>query len=179
MAAQQIFDLFRRDVLAAANDDLFDAPGDAHITALIYRRLIAGVQPAVGVNRFRGRLAVVVVAPHHIVTATTKLAGDIRGARVAGRRIDDLDFDFGQRPPKILDACRGDHFRAQLALVGGIGEAWEPAGAHAPGERQRVRDPGARLLGRFRPPAAAVRQQVTAGTLYDRPDPAGAVPELL
>ncbi len=57
---------------------------------------------------------------------------------------------------------RLNHLDRQIALCGRIGEAAHTMVAHAPCERQLVRESGALLLGRLLRFAAAVREQATA-----------------
>ena len=51
MRAQHVFDFLRRDVLAAADDDVLDAAGDPDAAVRVDRRLIAAPQPAIGRDR--------------------------------------------------------------------------------------------------------------------------------
>src|SRR5262249_58330121 len=70
--AQPVFDLLRRDVLAAADDQVLDAAGDPEIAVGIHARFVAGVQPAFVVDcRLRGGV-VVVVRLHHVVAAAAQ-----------------------------------------------------------------------------------------------------------
>jgi hypothetical protein len=63
-----------------------------------------------------------------------------------------------------VDALSLDDLDRQALCAFGSGNRVTPWPAHAPGERQLVRELGARLLGRFLRPAAA-REQVIAGSL--------------
>src|SRR6185295_17636552 len=74
MLEHRVLDLGREEILAAADDHLFHAPGDLKITARIHATEVAGVEPAFGVYGVRGGFGVVVVAAHHIVAADADLA---------------------------------------------------------------------------------------------------------
>ncbi len=50
MLEQQAFDFDDRNVLAAADDHVLGAPGNAHIAVAVDAREIAGVEPAVGIG---------------------------------------------------------------------------------------------------------------------------------
>ena len=74
MREQELLDLARVNVLAAADDHVLDPPGDAVIAVGLPQGQVARVQPTVGVDR-RGRgFGIVVVAEHHDVAAGAKLA---------------------------------------------------------------------------------------------------------
>ena len=45
---QDLVDLARRDLLAAAVDDLFEATCEAEVALVVLRALVAGANPAVG-----------------------------------------------------------------------------------------------------------------------------------
>src|SRR5581483_10766332 len=94
--AQQVFDFLRRDVLAAANDDVLDAARDAHVTFRVHRRLIARPQPSILVNRRVRRFGVAVITLHHVVTAHTQLARFAGTDFFVSHRVNDLYLHFGQ-----------------------------------------------------------------------------------
>ena len=70
MLAQAILDLFRRDVLAAPNDQILDAARDSYEAVVANARFVSRVQPAVGVDGGTRCFGVVVVPLHHVVAAT-------------------------------------------------------------------------------------------------------------
>ena len=81
VAQQEVLDLGRVGVEAADDEHVLDAPDDAQVAVGVERAEVAGVQPAVGVDRGRGRLGVVEVAAHHGLAAHDDLA------RLAGRGV--------------------------------------------------------------------------------------------
>ena len=88
VAQQQVLDLGRVRVEAADDEHVLDPADDAQVAVGVEGAEVAGVQPAVGVDRGRGRLRVVEVAAHHGVAAHEDLARLARrgvGARL-GRR---------------------------------------------------------------------------------------------
>jgi hypothetical protein len=50
---QELLDLARVDVLAAADDHVLDAPDDVDVALVVHRREVAGVHPAGGVDGVR------------------------------------------------------------------------------------------------------------------------------
>ena len=76
---ERLVDLPRRDVLATLDDDLLQAPGDEVVTVFVAIGQIAGVQPAVGLERGAGRLRVLVVALGDVGAADHQLARFSRG----------------------------------------------------------------------------------------------------
>ena len=59
-------------------------------------RHVAGVEPAVRVDRPRRQFRIPVVAAHHVGSAHPQLAG-LAGRHGAALRIDDADLDAGNR----------------------------------------------------------------------------------
>src|SRR6185436_168224 len=96
MLSQAVLNLFRRDILATADDQILDAARDAHQPALVDAGLVARVQPTVGRDRGARRLGIVVVAAHHVVAPHTELTATARRARGASGRIHNSHFYFGQ-----------------------------------------------------------------------------------
>src|SRR5262245_7675173 len=120
--AHQVFDLLGRDVLAAANYDVFDASGYAHIAVPVHRRLVACAQPAIVVNRRAGGIRVVVITLHHVVAAHDQLTGLVRAESLAGRRIDDPDLHLGQ------DHADGLGAMFDRVVAPGLRDAWRGFG---------------------------------------------------
>src|SRR5262245_54819215 len=104
MLPKTILDLFRRDVLAAADDQVLDAAGDSEVAVGVDAGFVAGAKPAIRVDRRTRRLRVVVVALHHVISARAKLAALAGRADVPGFRIDDPGFDFGKKNTHRLRA---------------------------------------------------------------------------
>ena len=73
MAVEELLDLARIDVLAAADHHVLDPAGDREIAVLVHHRDVAGVHPPVAVDGLRGLLGVVPVAGHHTVAAGAQL----------------------------------------------------------------------------------------------------------
>ncbi len=69
MGIEELLDLTRIDILAAANNHVFQPPDDVDVAIVIHRGQIAGMHPAGGVDRFGGRLRIAPVAQHHRVAA--------------------------------------------------------------------------------------------------------------
>ena len=87
MAVEELLDLARIDVLAAADHHVLDAADDGAIALVVDGREVAGVHPAGAVDRLRGALVVVPVAEHHRIAARAQLA------RRAGRHHAALGVD--------------------------------------------------------------------------------------
>ena len=80
------------DLVALVLDQLLDPVDDPQRAVLLDAGDVAGVQPAVGVDRLRGRLRVVEVALHHLRAADQELARLARRRVLAGRDVDDPAF---------------------------------------------------------------------------------------
>src|ERR1700733_3709559 len=93
MRVQDLLDLSRVDVLAAADDHLLEPALDPVVPALVRRAEIAGVQPARGVDRRTGGSGIVEIPRHHVVATGEDLTDRARGHRLAGRRVGDHDLD--------------------------------------------------------------------------------------
>ena len=106
MPQQHAFDLDRRDVLAAADDDVLEPVADLDVAVRMDDRGVAGVEPAAA-HRHRGRLGIVVVALHHDVAAHDDLAD----RRAVVRHLAPLVVDHAQLAGRDqLDALpRLDH----------------------------------------------------------------------
>jgi hypothetical protein len=80
--------------------------------------------PAVGIDRLRRGIRILVVPRHHVVAANHDFTGNACRLRCAGRRIDDAGF--------VAERGAG---AAELAFggIGRIGEAWRAGLGHAEG----------------------------------------------
>src|SRR5437899_11546426 len=67
MLEQQVLDIEYRHVLAAANDNVLDTAVDANIALVVHIGHIAGIKPALGVERLH--LLALVVAEAHLRAA--------------------------------------------------------------------------------------------------------------
>src|SRR5688572_23879235 len=104
VALQAGFDLRRSDVLAADLEHVPGAPVKHDRTPRIQRTNVAGVIPAVRIERHGGLLRVLVVTLQGAVTAHIDFAA-LSDRRVgAGLRIDDAQLESGQRMPEPGDA---------------------------------------------------------------------------
>ena len=81
MPRRQFLDPRRMDVVAAADDDVLAAAGDAQIAVLVERAEIAGHEPAALVEGVLGRRLVVEIAEHQAGAAPADLA-DLAGRRL-------------------------------------------------------------------------------------------------
>ena len=73
MAKQEILDLFRKNVLAAANDHVFHASDDAAVPLVVEHADIARMHPAVA-NAFIRQFRLAPVAAHHGIPARAEFA---------------------------------------------------------------------------------------------------------
>ena len=119
VGVEELLDLARVDVLAAADDHVLDPAGDVDVAVAVHHPEVAGVHPAGPVDRLGGLLRLVPVAEHHRVAAGAQLAGLAAGQRQPGLRVDDLDLDVRVHP-----ADRG-HAAGRASRRPGSG--WTPA----------------------------------------------------
>src|SRR5215210_4427149 len=70
-----LLDLGGIDVEAAGDVHVLEPVGDGQVAFGVERADVAGVQPAVGVDRLRGGFIVVEVAEHHVVATKQELPG--------------------------------------------------------------------------------------------------------
>ena len=113
-----VLDLGRVAVEPAHDEHVLDAVGDAQVAALVHHADVAGVQPAVGVDRFGGGGWIIEVAFHHVVAAHHDFAG-LAAWHLGAGLVDAAHFDVGDRPSGgvgdglgiILGAAHGDHAR--------------------------------------------------------------------
>ena len=120
MLGEQILDLARIDVLAAADDHVLEPAGDLQIAVGAHHPEITGVQPAFGVDRLACFLRHAEVLTHLAARADADLAdlAERRDALAIGGR--DLGFRQRQR--------RADGLRDALLVVAAAGHAHRPAG---------------------------------------------------
>ena len=85
VAQQHFVNFTRRDVLAALDDQLFDAPGHKEKTIRVAVPQIAGAQPTVGREAGLRGCLVFVIAAHHLRAPDGDLAGAAVGNRLQGR----------------------------------------------------------------------------------------------
>ena len=102
VAEQELLDLARIDVLAAADQHVLHAADDVAVALGVDRREVAAVHPAGRVDRLARALGLVPVAAHHQVAARAQLARHADRDDAAAL-IDDLDLDVR------LDAAHGRH----------------------------------------------------------------------
>ncbi|MNP19888.1 hypothetical protein D3C76_1124410 [compost metagenome] len=122
---EELLQLARVDVLAAANDHVLAAPDNTHIALLVHHRQVAGVHPAFLIDAFGRGLGVVPVAQHHAVTPRAQLAD------LATRHAVAIGIDHLVLQPR-LGAPDAGH--AALQVVAGAGLQRHRAGfGHAIG----------------------------------------------
>src|SRR6266851_2190513 len=117
VSVEQLLDLARVDVLAAADDHVLEAPLNAAVASCVHRAEVTSVQPSLGIDGRTRRVLVVEVAVHHLVAARAKLPDDTGWHDSLRGRIDDLDLSLRQRLSKrggpifrpIVEARHGDH----------------------------------------------------------------------
>ncbi len=97
VGVEKLLDLAGVDVLSAADDHVLDPPHDIAVALLVDDTDIAGMHPALGVDRFGGPLRIVPIAQHHRITAGAELARD-PAWRDPALRVDGLDLKVGLHP---------------------------------------------------------------------------------
>ena len=112
---QERLQLGRGDLVALVLDQLLEPVDDGEQAVLVGEADVAGVQPALGVDRLRGRLGLVEVALHDLRPAQADLAALARGEGGSGRDVDDLVLRAGQGGP-------ADPGRSSSSM----GTAWVP-----------------------------------------------------
>src|SRR5262245_39473007 len=103
MSVNEILDLGDGDVLAAADDDVLCAADDADVAVAVHARQVAGIEPAVGVDRVELRLLQ--------ITDEMSYATRLQTANGFGRHrlflvIHYAHFIAGQRPAVGLERLR-------------------------------------------------------------------------
>ncbi len=110
---EELFQLARINVLAAANDHVLVAPGNAHVALLVHARQVAGVHPARRVDGFGGGRRVAPIAEHHAVATGAQFA-DLPARHHAAVLVDDLALQLR------LGAAHGGHPQFQLVIRAGL-----------------------------------------------------------
>ncbi len=126
MAVEEFLDLARIDVLAAADDHVLDPPDDVAVALLVDGADVAGVHPAVGVDRLGRPLRIVPVAEHHRIAAGAELAR-LPARDGAALRVDHLDLQVR------LHAADGGHPPLERIVQGAL-EADRAGLGHAVGD---------------------------------------------
>ena len=116
-----VLELARRDVLATGgDDDVLHAIGDPEIPVAVLRADVAGVQPAVGVDRLGRLLGLVQVAHEDVLAADQQLAGRrvelhlvVRARRADHPRLDPRRRRVGRRTAALGHSPDLDHRHAE------------------------------------------------------------------
>src|SRR5580658_1632565 len=95
VAIEELLDLARVDVLAAADDHVLDPSGDPAIARGIESGEIAAVHPAGGIDRFFRPLGIAPIAQHYRIAAGQEFARRVR-RHDPPFGIDDLDLEMRQ-----------------------------------------------------------------------------------
>src|SRR6202040_1849362 len=103
MQVEELFDLPRVNVLAAANHHVLDPAGDSDVSVVVHDRDVSGVHPSRIVDYFGGLLRLVPVPRHHAVPTCAQLARGIARKLFARTRIDDLDLQMWSDTPHRAD----------------------------------------------------------------------------
>src|SRR5688572_19102374 len=104
MRVQKLLDLARIDVLATPDNHVSGTPRDVDVPLGIHDGQIAGVKPAIRVDRLAGRFAISVVALHDQVAPRAQFSLLSSRHNRSAHRIDNLYFSVGQGPPYTGDA---------------------------------------------------------------------------
>ena len=135
MAIEQVLDLDHRDVLAAADDHVLAAAGDADIALRVDAGQVAGVEPVVGIGAVQVRATQVAA---EVGTGAQHQAASLARRQRLAVDIDHLDLDAGQRQA----IGREGAFVVILEPRGGDGTVL----GHAPGRHDLGPEHGTRLL---------------------------------
>src|SRR5262249_660619 len=103
VAVEELLDLARVDVLAAADDHVLDGPHAVAVALGVEGGEVAGVHPAAGVDRLGGLLGVAPVPLHDRVAAGAELARRAR-RHDAAVGVDDLDLHMRVDAADAADA---------------------------------------------------------------------------
>src|SRR5581483_3358295 len=97
MTHQEFLYFTGKDILATANDHLFETPHNIHVAASVHRRQIAGMQPAFAINRLSSFFGHLIIALHHKIAPATEFATFPTGYCLACGGIDNLCLNMSQR----------------------------------------------------------------------------------
>ena len=78
MIHQNVVHLARRNLLAAAIDDLLQSPCDGEVAVIVEHALVAGVEPAMG-EGFGVGFRVVLISRRNVIAANDHFAGRVGG----------------------------------------------------------------------------------------------------
>ena len=128
--AEEILDLLGGDVLAAADDEVLEPPGDVVVSVGVHAADVAGVEPAALVDALRCLLGHLVVALHRVEAAAAYLAVDAYGRELLRVGVDDRDLDAGERLADCLalaldgrlEVARHSHHGAALGQAVGVAD---------------------------------------------------------
>src|SRR6266568_3952994 len=98
MTNQELLDLHRKEVLAPANDHVFEPAYNVKVALLVHGGQVSAMQPTLGVDGLGGLLGHLVVTSHDHEAAIAEFAALTYRHDLAGRRIDDFDLDMQQLP---------------------------------------------------------------------------------
>src|SRR5215467_957258 len=104
MARKVGLDFQRVDIFSTDLEHVLIAPHEAQVPVGSDEAHVAGVEPAVGVDRFGGFLGLAIIGLHDHVAAHENLAGGSWRLLVACRRLDNLDFIAGRGITRSLSA---------------------------------------------------------------------------
>ena len=104
MAHEVVLDLDRGDVLAPDLEHVLEPPGVAEVAALVDRAEVAGVEPALVVDRKGRSLGILEVALEAGVAAQAELAGLAGCTLDTGLGVDDLELVAGDDGAEGLDS---------------------------------------------------------------------------
>src|ERR687894_55864 len=133
MGVEELLDLARIDVLAAADDHVICPAGYLEVTVLVHDRQVPGMQPSIFVYNLGGLIGHLVVALHDVVAAGAEVALLSRPDLLAGVHVHELDLDVrelashGRDPAlyRVVRAGLGDD-GAGLGLAVGDGDLVRP-----------------------------------------------------
>ena len=98
MGVEKLLDLAWVDVLASPDDHVAESPDDPEVSVDVHRCKVAGVHPAIVVDRVVGRVLVVPVPEHDAVSTRAQLTRFAAGYDPPRLGVDDLDFDMRVHP---------------------------------------------------------------------------------
>ncbi len=117
MREDGLLHLNRRDIFAAADDDVLFPVDDVHVIFVVPDRHVAGVQPAID-DRAAGRFRLLVIAVHHVIAANNNLADTLHIARhISPLRIHHANFVADDRPARRRFVARAIFLAAIVHCV--------------------------------------------------------------